>query len=189
MIRIAVLVSGRGSNLQAIIDAIAEGRLQAKIAVVVSNRPAAPALERAKKAGIPTMVVEARGGEARDTFDTRVVEAIREHRAEWVVLAGFMRIIGNVLLSAFPMRIINVHPSLLPAFPGLNAQAQALRHGVKVSGCTVHYVDGGTDTGPILAQAAVPVLEGDDEQSLSNRILVEEHRLLPAVLQKLSNER
>ena len=186
---IGVLVSGSGTNLQAVIDAVASGKLRAKIGVVVSNVATAGALDRAKKAGVPTAVLDHKAHPSREAFDAAVVEVLRAHQVSCVVLAGFMRLITPVLLDAFPHRVVNIHPALLPAFPGIHAQAQALAYGVRISGCTVHLVDAGMDTGPILAQAAVPVLDGDDEASLRDRILVKEHELLPMVLQWLADDR
>jgi phosphoribosylglycinamide formyltransferase-1 len=186
---LGVLVSGSGTNLQAVIDAVANGRLRAKIGVVLSNIKTAPALDRARAAGIPAVVVDHRAHPSRESFDGAVVEVLRTHGVSCVVLAGFMRIITPVLLDAFPHRVVNIHPSLLPAFPGVHAQAQALKYGVRVSGCTVHLVDAGMDTGPILAQATVPVFDDDDEQKLRDRILVKEHELLPLVLQWLADDR
>ncbi len=181
--RIAVLVSGSGTNLQAILDAVRVGTLEAEVAVVVSNKAGAPALERAHAAGVTTLVIEHRAYASREAYDLAMVEALRAHGVDVVVLAGFMRIVTPVLLEAFPNRVVNIHPSLLPAFPGMNAQRQAFKAGVAVTGCTVHLVDGGMDTGPIVAQAAVVVRAEDDEASLHARILVEEHRLLPRALQ------
>jgi phosphoribosylglycinamide formyltransferase-1 len=181
--RIAVLVSGNGSNLQSIIDHIEAGKLDAVIACVVSNRENAFALERAKKHHIPTYYVNHRSFPDRTSFDANVVALLAEHKVDLVVLAGFNRILSHVMLDAFPMAILNIHPALLPAFPGGHAQRQALQHGAKIAGCTVHYVDSGTDTGPIIAQAAVPVLDNDTEESLSRRILREEHRIYPGVIQ------
>lgn len=186
---LGVLVSGSGTNLQAVIDAVASGRLHAKIGVVVANVATAKALDRARAAGIPTVVVDHKAHASREAFDAAVVEVLRAHGAQCVVLAGFMRIVTPVLLDAFPHRVVNIHPALLPAFPGVHAQAQALAYGVRVSGCTVHLVDAGMDTGPILAQAAVPVLDGDDEEALRERILAKEHELLPAVLQWIAEGR
>ncbi|MDI1447338.1 phosphoribosylglycinamide formyltransferase [Polyangium sp. 6x1] len=179
---LGVLISGRGSNLQAILDAIAAGTLDARVRLVISNRPGAPGLLRAQEAGVPTAVINHKDHADRASFDAALVDALRQGGASWVVLAGFMRIVTNVLLDAFPGRVVNVHPSLLPAFPGVSAQAQALAHGVRITGCTVHLVDPGTDTGPILAQAAVPVLPDDTEERLSARILAREHELLLHVL-------
>ena len=183
MITLGVLVSGTGTNLQAILDAIASSELDARIGVVVSNVPGAKALQRAGDAGVKTAVVDHTQYSDRRAFDAAVVEALRAHGVELVVLAGFMRLVTDLLLDAYPMRIVNVHPALLPAFPGLHAQRQAIDYGVRVSGVTVHLVDAGTDSGPIVAQTAVPVHEGDDEESLRKRILKEEHALLPRVLQ------
>ena len=183
MITLGVLVSGGGTNLQAVLDAIAAGRLDARVAVVVSNVASAGGLARAQAAGIETVVLDHRTFDGRAAFDAAVVDVLRARGVELVVLAGFMRIVTRTLLDAFPMRVVNVHPALLPAFPGVDGQGQALRYGVRIAGCTVHLVDAGTDTGPILAQAAVPVLPGDDEAALRARILVQEHALLPMVLQ------
>jgi phosphoribosylglycinamide formyltransferase 1 len=181
-VRLGVLVSGSGTNLQAILDAVASGAIDAEVAVVISNQPEARALERARAAGVPAKVISHRDFPDRATFDGRVVAALREADAAYVVLAGFMRLVTPVLLDAFPWRVINIHPALLPAFPGVHAQRQALAYGVKIAGCTVHFVDAGTDSGPVIAQAAVPVLDGDTEESLGVRILAEEHRLLVSVL-------
>jgi phosphoribosylglycinamide formyltransferase-1 len=186
---LGVLVSGSGTNLQAVIDAIAAGRLRAKIAVVISNVATAKALDRAKAAGITTSVVDHRAFPSRDAFDAAVVEELRRHGVECVVLAGFMRIVTTTLLDAFPNRVVNIHPALLPAFPGVHAQAQALAYGVRVTGCTVHFVDAGTDTGPVVAQATVPVLDDDDVATLTARILEKEHALLPEVLQWIADGR
>ena len=177
--RIAVLISGRGSNLQALIDAIEDGRLSARIAVVISNRATAQGLERARAAGIETRVLDHRTFQSRDEFDKRIADDLRARGVVVVCLAGFMRLVGTPLLDAFPQRILNVHPSLLPSFPGVDAQRQALEHGVKVSGATVHLVTGELDGGPIVLQAAVPVKHDDTVETLSARILVEEHRLYP----------
>jgi phosphoribosylglycinamide formyltransferase 1 len=186
---LGVLVSGNGTNLQAILDAIAGGTLDARVACVISNRPEARALERARSAGVPALAISHKGFESRAAFDRAVVAALREHGAEWIVLAGFMRLLTSELLAAFPGRIVNIHPSLLPAFPGLDAQRQAFEHGVKVTGCTVHFVDGGLDSGPIIAQRAVPVLEGDDLERLTQRIHVAEHELYVDVLRDIASGR
>jgi phosphoribosylglycinamide formyltransferase-1 len=177
--RLGVLVSGGGSNLQALLDACAQADYPAEVACVVSNVPTAFALERARKAGVPTVVLEHKAFASRADFDRALGEELRKAGVEWVCLAGFMRLLGTDFLAGFPGRVLNIHPALLPSFPGLHAQRQALERGVKIAGCTVHFVDAGTDTGPIIAQAAVPVMPGDDEASLSARILVEEHRLYP----------
>jgi phosphoribosylglycinamide formyltransferase-1 len=180
--KLGVLVSGSGTNLEAILAAVARGQLDADVRVVISNQPTARALDRAKTFGVRTCVVSHREFPDRATFDARVVATLREVEVTHVVLAGFMRLVTPVLLDAFPWRVINIHPALLPAFPGVHAQKQALAYGVKVTGCTVHFVDAGTDSGPVIAQTAVPVLDDDTEETLGARILVEEHRLLVAVL-------
>ena len=177
--KIGVLISGRGSNLQALIDAVSDGRLAASIAVVISNRAGAAGLDRARRAGIETLVLNHRDFDSRDAFDTAVADALMSFGVRLVCLAGFMRLIGQRLLDAFPQAILNIHPSLLPSFPGVDAQAQALQHGVKVSGVTVHLVTGELDGGPIVLQAAVPVRDDDTPHALAERILVEEHRLYP----------
>jgi phosphoribosylglycinamide formyltransferase-1 len=189
VIALGVLVSGGGTNLQALLDAIARGRLDARVAVVVSNKASAGGLERARKAGVPTAFVDHKAYAGREAFDEATVEILRAHGVDWVVLAGFMRIVSRVLLDAYPMRVINIHPALLPSFPGVDAQKQALDYGVRVSGCTVHFVDSGTDTGPVIAQRSVPVLPDDDVESLKARILVEEHTLLAEVLQWIAEGR
>lgn len=182
MNRLGVLISGRGSNLQSILDAVAAGRLDATVAVVLSNRPGAPGLLRAREAGIETVCLSHRDYAERDLYDQAIAEVLRSHRVDLVCLAGFMRLIGRPLLEAFPQRILNIHPSLLPAFPGLDAQSQALAHGVRVAGATVHLVTADLDGGPIVLQAAVPVFDDDTADTLSARILVEEHRLYPEAI-------
>ncbi len=186
---LGVLVSGSGTNLQAILDAIAAGTLQAKVGVVISNVATAKALERAKAARVPAIVVDHKAFASRAAFDAAVVEVLQAHRVDCVVLAGFMRIVTSTILDAYPNRVVNVHPALLPAFPGVHAQKQALEYGVAISGCTVHFVDAGTDTGPIIAQAAVPVHDSDDEETLTARILQKEHEMLPMVLQWIAEGR
>lgn len=183
--RIAVLASGRGSNLQAFIDAIEKGLIQAEIVAVVSDKPGSQALERARRHGIETAVFEEREYPDRQEYDAALIHYLQEKEVELICLAGFMRILSSTFVRTFANRIINVHPSLLPAFPGLNAQKQALDYGVKFSGCTVHFVDEGMDTGPIISQRVVPVLDGDSVESLSERILEQEHELYPLVLQWL----
>jgi len=191
VIRIGVLASGSGSNLQAILDACAEGRIDGAVAVVVSNLPEARALERARRAGVSAEVLPSRGASDRAAYDEALVAALRRHEVDLVCLAGYMRIVTPTFLAAFgpsPARngcpaVMNIHPALLPSFPGLHAQRQALAHGVRFSGCTVHFVDAGTDTGPIIVQAVVPVLPGDTEETLSARILAEEHRIYPEAVQ------
>ncbi|MBI2339447.1 MAG: phosphoribosylglycinamide formyltransferase [Deltaproteobacteria bacterium] len=188
-LNVGVLVSGRGTNLQALIDACGEGRILARIAVVISNRPGAPALERAAKAGIPCETLVASKNEGKEAFEKRIEEILKRHGVDLVVLAGFMRIVSPWLISRFKNRIINIHPALLPSFPGLESQRQALEYGVKFSGCTVHFVNEGCDTGPIILQAAVPVLPGDTVESLSERILAEEHQLLPKAVDLLAKNK
>ncbi len=183
-LRIAVLVSGRGSNLQAIIDNIEKGLLPAEIAVVISDQPEAYSLERARKHNIPAVPLSAKGYKGkREEYDALLVKELRKHQVELVCLAGFMRIITPSLIKAFPNKILNIHPALLPAFPGLHVQKAALKHGVKFSGCTVHFVDEGMDTGPIIIQAVVPVLDNDTEDSLSERILKQEHKIYSRAIQ------
>jgi phosphoribosylglycinamide formyltransferase-1 len=181
--RIAVLISGRGSNLQALIDAIAERRLDAQIAVVISNQPQAAGLERARAAGIETLVLDHRAFPSRDAFDAAIASQLRARGVRLVCLAGFMRLVGPPLLEAFPDAILNVHPSLLPAFPGVDAQRQAFEHGVKISGATVHLVTGELDGGPIVRQSAVPVRDDDTPDVLAARILIEEHQIYPEAAQ------
>ncbi|NVJ27487.1 phosphoribosylglycinamide formyltransferase [Myxococcus sp. AM011] len=178
-VRLGVLVSGSGSNLQALLDACAREDFPAEVACVVSNVPTAYALERARAAGVSAVVVDHKAHASKVEFEAALLEALRAAGVEWVCLAGFMRLLSADFLGRFAGKVLNVHPSLLPSFPGLHAQRQALERGVKVAGCTVHFVDAGTDTGPIIGQAAVPVLPDDDEKSLSARILIEEHRLYP----------
>jgi phosphoribosylglycinamide formyltransferase 1 len=180
--RLGVLISGRGSNLQSIVDAIAQGRLDAQIALVISNHADAEGLTRAARAGIETMVLRPRDYADRNAYDRAIAAALGERRVDLVCLAGFMRLVGPALLAAFPQRMLNIHPSLLPAFPGLDAQRQALEHGVRVSGATVHFVTSELDGGPIVLQAPVPVLDDDTVETLSARILAEEHRLYPEAI-------
>jgi phosphoribosylglycinamide formyltransferase-1 len=176
---LGILVSGRGSNLQAILDAILAERLKAKIGVVISDNPDAPALKRVAGFDITTTVIERRKFADKRSFEKAIAAELQLHHVELVLLAGFMRILSGEFISQFPGRIMNIHPALLPAFPGLDAQAQAVKYGVKVSGCTIHFVDEGVDTGPIILQEAVPVLDGDDEHALAERILHVEHKLYP----------
>jgi phosphoribosylglycinamide formyltransferase-1 len=176
MKRLGILLSGRGSNFLAIADAIAEKRLPAEIALVISNRPDAPGLAAAMERGIHAVSFPSKGLD-REQYDRQLIEELRAHNVDLVCLAGYMRILSGYFIREFPMRILNIHPSLLPAFPGLDAQHQALVHGAKIAGCTVHFVDEGLDSGPIVAQASVPVLDEDTAESLSTRILREEHRL------------
>ena len=183
--RLGVLISGRGSNLQAIIDAISQRRLDAQIAIVISNREDAPGLLRARDTGLETACLDPRKYAGRDAHDTAIAETLKTHGVRLVCLAGYMRLVGSPLLAMFPNSVLNIHPSLLPAFPGLDAQRQALAHGVRVSGATVHLVTSELDGGPIVQQAAVPVLDGDTVETLSARILVEEHRIYPEAIQLL----
>jgi len=180
--RLGILISGRGSNLQAIIDAVADGRVPAAIAVVISNRAEAAGLQRAHDAGIETLFLNPRDHADRDAYDAAIAAALRQRSVDLVCLAGFMRLVGPRLLDAFPNRILNIHPSLLPSFPGLDAQRQALEHGVQVTGATVHLATSELDGGPIVLQAAVPVLPGDTVESLAARVLVEEHRIYPEAI-------
>ena len=186
---IGALVSGRGSNLRSIIRATAEGRVPAHVSVVISNVAAAGALEIARESGIEAVFLDPKSYPGRGAYDTALVEVLRSHGVELVALAGYMRLVGPAFLEAFPNRVLNIHPSLLPAFPGLNAQKKALEHGVKLAGCSVFFVDEGTDTGPIIIQAAVPVHEDDTVETLSDRILAEEHRIYPAAVRLLAEGR
>jgi len=174
--RIGILISGRGSNMQAIAENVARGALSAEIAVVISNRPDAPGLEIAKRQGIETVCIPSKGMD-RDNYDRMLVDELKKHNVDLVCLAGFMRLLSAGFIRAFPNRILNIHPSLLPSFPGLDAQHQALEHGVRISGCTVHFVDEDLDAGPIILQSAVPVEDTDTVESLSAHILREEHRM------------
>jgi phosphoribosylglycinamide formyltransferase 1 len=180
--RIAVLISGRGSNLQSIIDASRAGQIHASVEVVISSRPDAAGLMRAREAQIEAISLNARDYPSRDAYESAIVQLLEERRIALVCLAGFMRLVGRPLLDAFPGRILNIHPSLLPSFPGLDAQRQALEHGVRVTGATVHVVTPELDGGPILLQAPVPVLDDDTVDTLSARVLVEEHRLYPEAI-------
>ncbi len=175
--------------MQAILDACASGRIAAQVAVVIANVKGAQALSRAQAAGVPAVLLPHKEFASRDAYDAALVAELRKHEVELVCLAGFMRLVTPVLLGAFPGRILNIHPSLLPSFPGMHAVRQALAAGVRVSGCTVHVVDEGTDSGPIVIQAAVPVLEGDTEESLAARILEQEHRIYPRAIQLFAQGR
>jgi len=179
---IAVLISGSGSNLQAIIDASERGDIPCRVGIVISNKADAYGLVRAKKHGIPTEVVDHKGFATREDFDARLVEVIRKSGAELACLAGFMRILTPVFVRAFPNRILNIHPALLPSFPGTHGPGQALAYGVRFSGCTVHFLDEGVDTGPIVVQAIVPVYDDDTEDTLAARILVQEHLIYPMAI-------
>ena len=185
--RLGILLSGRGSNFLALQAAIARGELPAEIALVVSNVADAPGLVRARELGLPAAALPHQGT-PRAEHEQRVLAALRGAEVEWVCLAGYMRVLSAQMVAAYPRRIVNVHPSLLPAFPGLDAQRQALEHGVKVSGCTVHLVDEGLDSGPIVVQRTVPVADGDSAESLAARILEQEHRAYPEALRRLLTE-
>lgn len=189
LLRIGVLASGGGTNLQAIIDRCQDGSLAAEIAVVITNNPTAGALDRAGNAGIKTLCINHRDFAQREDFDHAVVNALRENEVDLVVLAGFMRIITQTFIDAFPERIINIHPALLPAFPGLHVQQQAIDYGARFSGCTVHFVDGGVDTGPIIMQAVVPILPDDTADTLAARILEQEHKAYPRAIQLIAEGR
>lgn len=189
ILNLGVLVSGRGSNLQAIIDAIEAGRLSAKVSLVISDNPAALALERARRHGIDTFIVERKGFPSKALFEEELIRILDQHQIDIVVLAGFMVILSPKFVGHYRNRIVNIHPSLLPAFPGLHAQRQALEYGVRYSGCTVHFVDEGMDTGPIILQAVVPLLQDDTEESLAERILEKEHMIYPEALQLIAEGR
>jgi phosphoribosylglycinamide formyltransferase-1 len=187
-VRLGILISGRGSNFEAIANNIARRKLDAEIAIVISNRAAAPGLEIARERGIPIRIIPSQGMD-RETYDKLLIDELRTHEVDLVCLAGFMRLLSANFVRAFPNRVLNIHPSLLPAFPGLDAQRQALEHGVKITGCTVHFVDEFLDSGPIVVQAAVPVLDGDTVESLSARILVQEHSIYSQAIQAIEEGR
>ena len=186
--RLGILISGRGSNFLAIADAIAHHRLDAEIAVVISNRSDAPGIAAAQERGLRAILLPSKSLD-RDAYDRQLIDELRHSRVDLVCLAGYMRILGGHFIREFHQRILNIHPSLLPAFPGLDAQHQALEHGVKFSGCTVHFVEEGLDSGPIVSQAVVPVLAGDTPESLSARILQEEHRIYPQAIGLILSEK
>ena len=181
--RIAVLASGRGSNFQAVIDAIQDGKMPATCAALITDNPKAYAIERAKKAKVPVIVIDFSSYPSRELFEKALLSAMQQVNADLFVLAGYMRMVGADIVRSFPAKIMNIHPALLPAFPGLHAQRQAVHHGVKVSGCTVHFVDESLDGGPIILQRCVRVLEDDDEDSLAERILHHEHECYPEAIQ------
>lgn len=185
-LHLAILASGRGSNFEAILRACQQGELDGQIEVLISDQPDAAVLEKAEQAGIPALLICPADYASREAYEAELVRLLAEHGVNLVVLAGYMRLVGKTLLEAYRWRIINIHPALLPSFPGLHAQRQALEYGVKVSGCTVHFVDDGMDTGPIILQAVVPVHDNDTEESLSQRILKEEHRSYKQALQLLA---
>lgn len=188
-IRLGVLVSGRGSNLQAIIDAINQGKINASIEIVISDREDAYALKRAEENHIKNIFVNPKEYESKQEFEREVIRLLKENNVELICLAGFMRVLSPDIVRAFKDRIINIHPSLLPSFPGLHVQKKALEHGVKFSGCTVHFVDEGVDTGPIIIQAVVPIFDNDTEDSLSERILKQEHKIYPQAVQLIAEQR
>lgn len=186
---VGVLASGRGSNLQAIMDACRAGKIPAKVVVVISDKERAYALTRAKKESIPSIYINPGSFSEKKEYEQAVLETLKKYGVELVCLAGYMRLVGKTILNAFPERIINIHPALLPAFPGLHGQKQALDYGVRFSGCTVHFVDEGCDTGPIIIQATVPVLNTDTEETLSERILEQEHRIYPEAIKLICEDR
>jgi phosphoribosylglycinamide formyltransferase-1 len=186
--RLGILISGRGSNFEAIANSIARGKLDAEIAIVVSNRAAAQGLDIARERGIPIRIIPSQGMD-RETYDKLLIEELCTHEVELVCLAGFMRLLSANFVRAFPQRVLNIHPSLLPSFPGLDAQKQALDHGVKITGCTVHFIDEFLDSGPIVIQSAVPVLDRDTYQTLSARILAQEHVIYSQAIQLISEGR
>ena len=187
--KLAVLVSGRGSNLQAIIDSIDREELDAHLSIVISNTKDAMALKRAEKHGIKTIFIDPSTYLNSKEYDKALVLKLKEFSIDLICLAGYMRILGEEVIQTFEKKIINIHPSLLPAFPGLNAQKQAINHGVKFSGCTVHFVDSGVDSGPIILQTVVPVYDNDDEKSLSKRILEQEHYLYPKAIKMIQENK
>jgi len=189
ILRIGALASGRGSNFQSIIDEIESQRLKAQIVLLITDNPSAFAIERAKKHSIEYLVMMPKGYKSRDDYFATIAEELKKRDVGLIVLAGFMRIVGKPLIDAFPYRIMNIHPALLPVFPGLHGQRQALQYGVKISGCTVHFVDEGMDTGPIIIQAAVPVFQDDTEETLSERILFYEHKIYPEAIRLFSEGR
>jgi phosphoribosylglycinamide formyltransferase 1 len=188
-LRVAVFASGGGSNFQAIADSVKEGRLQASVELLVCDRPQAPVVKRAEEAGVPVLAFRPKDYDSRESYEREIVQQLQDKKIELVVLAGFMRIITDVLVQAYWGRMLNIHPSLLPAFPGLHAVKQALDYGVRVAGVTVHVVDGGLDSGPILAQRAIEILDGDTEETLSGRIHQIEHELYPQVIQDIASGR
>lgn len=183
LLRLGVIASGRGSNLQAIIDKCDAGVVSAEVGVVISDRENAFALERARNRGIPAVYINPKGFETKEDYEGAIVQSLKENRVELVVLAGYMRLVGKVLLGSYPNKIMNIHPALLPSFPGAHGQKDAVDYGVRFSGCTVHFVDEGMDTGPIILQAVVPVMQDDTEETLAARILEQEHKIYPEAVQ------
>lgn len=188
-LKLGVLISGGGSNFQSIVDHIEDGSLPAEVAVVISNEPEAGGLNRAKKHGIDALVVNHRDYPSREAFEEKLIEILKSYNVELVVLAGFMRLLSPKLIETFPHRIMNIHPALLPSFPGTHVWQDQLDHGVKFAGCTVHFVDPGMDTGPIIIQAVVPVLDDDDADTLAQRILKQEHRTYPMAIKLFAQGR
>lgn len=186
MLNLGVLISGRGSNLQAIVDAVEAKKIPAKVAVVISNKADAFGLERARRRNIPAVFIDPNNFQDKNTYELEIVKTLQQHGVGLVCLAGYMRIVGKVLLEHYQGKMINIHPSLLPSFPGLHAQQQALDHGVLITGATVHFVDDGCDTGPIIIQSAVPVMDNDDEEKLSERILLQEHIIYPQAIKLIA---
>lgn len=186
--RLGILISGRGSNFEAISNSIARRKLDAEIAIVISNKASAPGLEIARRRGIPMRVIPSQGME-REAYDRLLIDELRTHEVDLVCLAGFMRLLSANFVRAFPNRVLNIHPSLLPSFPGLDAQRQALEHGVKITGCTVHFVDEFLDSGPIIIQSAVPVLDRDTVETLAARILLQEHSIYSQAIQLIADGR
>src|SRR6185436_2983392 len=187
--KIGILISGRGSNMVTLVDAVKSGEIpDSEVSVVISDKPNAAGLERASERGVNALVIE-RKGKTREEHDAEIIAELRRRRVELVCLAGYLRLLSCEFIQAFPNRIVNIHPSLLPSFPGLDAQRQALEHGVKITGCTVHFVDEGLDSGPIVLQAVVPVLDGDTEELLSARILEQEHQIYPKAIQHVLDGR
>jgi len=189
MKRIAVLASGRGSNFQAVIDAITEKNIPARCTALITDNPNAYAIGRAKKAGIPVVVVDYSSFPSREVYERALLSAMQQQEADLFVLAGYMRILGKIIVQAFPGKMVNIHPALLPSFTGLHAQRQALEYGVKIAGCTVHFVDEHLDCGPIILQRCVPVLESDDEEALAERILIQEHIAFPDAIRLFCEDR
>ena len=187
--RIAVLASGRGSNFQAVIEAIAVGRIPAACVALITDNPKAYAIERAQKAAIPVIVLDYMSFSSKEKYEHALITTMRQQKADLFVLAGYMRILGTAIVQAFPQKIVNIHPALLPSFTGLHAQRQALQYGVKVAGCTVHFVDENLDCGPIILQKCVPVRKDDDEESLAGRILIEEHKCYPEAIRLFCENR
>ncbi|MBI4654367.1 MAG: phosphoribosylglycinamide formyltransferase [Nitrospirae bacterium] len=189
ILNIGVLASGRGSNFQAIIDSIESGYLKARIVVLITDNPEAYALERAKRHGIPYLVIKPKEFSDKDSYYSHIAKELKARNVGLVVLAGFMRVVGRAIIKEFPNKIMNIHPALLPSFPGFHGQKQAVDYDVKISGCTVHFVDEGVDTGPIIIQSAVPVYHDDTEESLSERILKQEHKIFPFAIKLFSEGR